>query len=75
MSVAAQVKQAAEKLRDSVAKLTFSKRAAYVYNPLDYAWDMHAAYIEKFVSTQCEVVFLGMNPGPFGMAQTGIPFG
>ena len=21
------------------------------------------------------VVFLGMNPGPFGMAQVGVPFG
>ena len=75
MSVAIQVKKAAETLRDSVNNLRFSERAAYVYNPLDYAWEMHAAYVDKFARATCDVIFLGMNPGPFGMAQTGIPFG
>jgi len=46
-----------------------------VYNPLDYAWASHEAYIRKFARTPKRVVFLGMNPGPFGMAQTGVPFG
>lgn len=48
----------------------------YVYNPLEYAWAPHAAYLERWgVRTPREVVMLGMNPGPFGMAQTGVPFG
>lgn len=47
----------------------------YVYNPLSYAWDMHAAYLETYVHQGVPVLFLGMNPGPFGMAQTGVPFG
>jgi single-strand selective monofunctional uracil DNA glycosylase len=46
-----------------------------VYNPLEYAWDVHEAYVRKFVTGRRRVVFLGMNPGPFGMAQTGVPFG
>ena len=67
--------KAAKHLRDEVHTLRFQPPVAYVYNPLDYAWANHKAYLEKFGSTQKEVVFLGMNPGPFGMAQTGVPFG
>ncbi len=47
----------------------------YVYNPLDYAWDLHRQYLERFGQGRKEVLFLGMNPGPWGMAQTGVPFG
>jgi single-strand selective monofunctional uracil DNA glycosylase len=46
-----------------------------VYNPLDYAWAAHRAYIEAYARTRKAVLFVGMNPGPFGMAQTGVPFG
>ncbi len=48
---------------------------AYVYNPLDYAWHAHAAYLERYGQPPKRIVFLGMNPGPFGMVQTGVPFG
>jgi single-strand selective monofunctional uracil DNA glycosylase len=47
----------------------------YVYNPLEYAWDAHKLYLERYVHPGVKVMFLGMNPGPFGMAQTGVPFG
>jgi single-strand selective monofunctional uracil DNA glycosylase len=46
-----------------------------VYNPLEYAWAPYAAYLRKFGNGRKRCVFLGMNPGPFGMAQTGVPFG
>jgi single-strand selective monofunctional uracil DNA glycosylase len=46
-----------------------------VYNPLDYAWEPFEAYLRLFGAPPKRVVFLGMNPGPFGMVQTGIPFG
>jgi single-strand selective monofunctional uracil DNA glycosylase len=49
--------------------------AAYVYNPLVYAQEPHEAYLRRYGGAPKEVVFLGMNPGPFGMAQTGVPFG
>lgn len=45
------------------------------YLPLDYAWAPHSIYLRKFGSGHKRVVFLGMNPGPYGMAQTGVPFG
>jgi len=46
-----------------------------VYNPLEYAARSHAAYLRRFASGRKDVLLLGMNPGPWGMAQTGVPFG
>ena len=65
----------AARLRDSVDGLRFSAPVALVYNPLRYAWDLHAQYLTRFAATRKKVLFLGMNPGPFGMTQTGVPFG
>lgn len=67
--------QAAHRLRAAVQKLRFSPPVAHVYNPLDYAWEAHAAYLRRYGKGPKRVVFLGMNPGPFGMMQTGVPFG
>lgn len=47
----------------------------YIYNPLNYAWPMHELYLRKFLSNPVKTLLLGMNPGPFGMTQTGVPFG
>jgi single-strand selective monofunctional uracil DNA glycosylase len=47
----------------------------HVYDPLDYAWAPHEAYVRRFGSGRRRVVFLGMNPGPYGMMQIGVPFG
>ncbi len=44
------------------------------YNPLDYAWDVHEAYLRRMGSNDARTVILGMNPGPHGMGQMGIPF-
>jgi single-strand selective monofunctional uracil DNA glycosylase len=66
---------AAFKLSSAVKQLKFPSNVAFVYNPLDYAWPAHETYLRKFGNARKRVVFLGMNPGPFGMAQTGIPFG
>lgn len=43
-----------------------------VYNPIEYAADLHCAYLKKFLNTPKPVLFIGMNPGPFGMVQTGV---
>jgi len=55
--------------------LSFSPPVAYVYRPLDYAWAPHRLYLERYGSSRPQVLLVGMNPGPFGMAQTGVPFG
>jgi len=67
--------QSARKLADSLRSLEFSAPVAQVYRPLDYAWQPHQMYLQRFGSGPKRVLFLGMNPGPFGMAQTGVPFG
>jgi len=66
---------AAMRLRKSVDRLKFSEPVTHVYNPLAYAWSGHELYLQKFGHGPKRVVFLGMNPGPFGMVQTGVPFG
>ncbi|MGO8763539.1 MAG: uracil-DNA glycosylase family protein [Limisphaerales bacterium] len=66
---------AARELAARVDALKFKPPVTHVYNPLDYAWAAHETYLRKFGGGKKRVVFLGMNPGPFGMAQTGVPFG
>ena len=66
---------AALRLADAVDVLDFSPPTAHIYNPLRYAWSGHEAYLSQHARAEKQVVFLGMNPGPFGMAQTGVPFG
>jgi single-strand selective monofunctional uracil DNA glycosylase len=63
------------KLSDDLRPLRFSKPVTHVYNPLEYARKCHEAYLRRYGQGPKEVVFLGMNPGPWGMAQTGVPFG
>jgi len=66
---------ASKKLVRCTSKLDFAPPVAYVYNPLQYAWPAYEQYLRKYSRRSCQVVLLGMNPGPWGMAQTGIPFG
>lgn len=64
-----------ETLSARVKRLRFGGPVAYVYNPLEYAWPVVRAYVERYGKGPKELVLLGMNPGPFGMGQTGVPFG
>ncbi|MEM7435116.1 MAG: uracil-DNA glycosylase family protein [Myxococcota bacterium] len=63
------------KLGRAVGRIDFADPVAYVYNPLQYAREPHELFLDRFGQGDKEVVFVGMNPGPFGMAQTGVPFG
>lgn len=68
--------KATRKLSNTVGKLHFGPPTAYVYNPLVYARTPHEAYLERRGNGPSgRVLLVGMNPGPFGMAQTGVPFG
>ena len=75
MSVADRLVRAAKKLGREAGALEFGPPVSYVYNPLEYAGKAHMSYLRRFGTTEKRVLFLGMNPGPFGMAQTGVPFG
>ncbi len=64
-----------DRLSGQVSGLVFSRDDITIYNPLEYARKPQEAYIRSYGSGKKRVVFLGMNPGPWGMAQTGVPFG
>ncbi len=70
-----QVKKEYRRLADEMREVEFRAPVAYVYRPLDYARAAHEAYLQRYLHRRPRVVFLGMNPGPYGMAQTGVPFG
>lgn len=70
-----QMWRAAEELAREVDALSFGPPVTHVYNPLRYAAAAHREYLRKYAANKKRIVFLGMNPGPFGMAQTGVPFG
>jgi single-strand selective monofunctional uracil DNA glycosylase len=62
-------------LNRKLKKIKFPDTAAFVYNPLDYAITPMELYFRNYANTPKQTLFLGMNPGPFGMMQTGVPFG
>ncbi|QDT01410.1 uracil-DNA glycosylase family protein [Adhaeretor mobilis] len=67
--------KAARKLSKTVDTLSFAEPVTHVYNPLSYARGAHEQYLHLANPKGARVLFLGMNPGPWGMAQTGVPFG
>ena len=62
-------------LLDELRPLRFSPPITHVYNPLEYARAPYTHYLRLYGRCPKEVILLGMNPGPWGMAQTGVPFG
>jgi single-strand selective monofunctional uracil DNA glycosylase len=69
--------EVAKSLSNACNKLTpkLEKKVSWVYNPLDYAWEVHKQYLRKYGDLGGKTILLGMNPGPWGMGQTGVPFG
>jgi single-strand selective monofunctional uracil DNA glycosylase len=65
---------AADLVRD-LKGLRFGPPVTHVYNPLEYARGPYRQYLRLYGNRSKEVVLVGMNPGPWGMAQTGVPFG
>jgi single-strand selective monofunctional uracil DNA glycosylase len=64
-----------DELIETLAPLEFSPPVAHVYNPLQYARGAYDLYLQRYGDPPKEAILLGMNPGPWGMAQTGVPFG
>ncbi len=62
-------------LSRDISLLQFGPPVTHVYNPLDYARKPYDKYMRLYAKRPKEIVLLGMNPGPWGMAQTGVPFG
>ncbi|MFK7910163.1 MAG: uracil-DNA glycosylase family protein [Akkermansiaceae bacterium] len=66
---------ASRQLTSELKPLQFADPVSHVYLPTEYAQRSHELYLEKYGSGRKKVLLLGMNPGPWGMAQTGVPFG
>lgn len=61
------------RLNDKLRSINFVRgQVAAVYNPVEYAAELHCAYLEKYLTGPKNVLFIGMNPGPWGMVQTGV---
>ena len=72
VSAAVRLSEVCNKAIPSIENKTI---VAHATNPLDYAWAHHLQYLSKWGGKGAKTLMLGMNPGPWGMAQTGIPFG
>ena len=75
MSANVTIEKTVDELVRALFPLRFGPPVAYVYNPLAYAGEGFRRYVRKFGHQPKEILLVGMNPGPWGMAQTGIPFG
>ena len=69
------LKETTDALVRDLEGFIFAPPVSHVYNPLVYARVPYDLYLDRFGAAPKEVVFIGMNPGPWGMAQTGVPFG
>jgi single-strand selective monofunctional uracil DNA glycosylase len=74
-SVSEALLSASTSLREELDLCHFAPPITHVYNPLHYAGQSQAEYLRRYADGTKKVLFLGMNPGPWGMAQTGVPFG
>lgn len=75
MSISRELLSATDELISQLKGLSFGEPVSHVYNPLVYARESHRQYLERFADSPKRVLLMGMNPGPWGMAQTGVPFG
>lgn len=71
---AASIVRIARALSRELSALHPPSSVAFTYDPIAYAWSAHRAYC-LMARTRPLALFVGMNPGPFGMVQTGVPFG
>lgn len=74
-TIAKQLIQAGHELADELRPMLFSDPVTHTYLTVDYARAGYEAYLETYANSKKRVLLLGMNPGPYGMAQTGVPFG
>ncbi len=66
---------AARRMSADLSRLRFPPPVAHVYDPHRYAWGPYEEYVRRYGQAPKRFILVGMNPGPFGMMQTGVPFG
>jgi len=73
--IAQRLLDAGRALSAALADSRWPAPVAHVHDPFQYAWAPYEAYVRRYGATRKRVVLVGVNPGPFGMMQTGVPFG
>lgn len=59
-------------LNEALSKLQSPSNISYIYNPIEYASEIHCEYLKKYLTNRKKCIFVGMNPGSHGMGQTGV---
>lgn len=75
MGVIEAAKNLSNRCDEIAPKLIAQTPVEFVTNPLNYAWQYHESYLSQYSGLGAKTLMLGMNPGPYGMAQCGVPFG
>ena len=73
-SISSQLVDIENQLCANLATITLHDPVCVVYNPLSYAVETHQCYVHQYGNSTKHLLFLGMNPGPYGMAQNGVWF-
>nr|XP_026489712.1 single-strand selective monofunctional uracil DNA glycosylase isoform X2 [Vanessa tameamea] len=74
-SISEEYLEIVDELNDSLREFNLPAAVKCVYNPTIYARQTFEMYVRKYCNTKKSIMFFGMNPGPWGMSQTGVPFG
>ena len=69
------IEEITDRLLAELKPMRFSQPVTHVYNPLIYARHTYHQYFSLYGKKPKEILLIGMNPGPYGMVQTGVPFG
>ena len=70
--LANQAMQIEQELCQRLLPLKYGYPVNVIYNPLVYAFQTHRDFLTKYCTSQRPILFLGMNPGPYGMSQNGV---
>ena len=70
--IGAQYLQIEQRICQKMMPIKYGYPVTVVYSPLTYAFQTHRDFVSKYCTSERTILFLGMNPGPYGMSQNGV---
>ena len=70
--IGAQYLQIEQRLCQKLLPIKYGYPVTVIYSPLTYAFQTHRDFVVKYCTSERTLMFLGMNPGPYGMSQNGV---
>lgn len=61
-----------DELNVSLEQLHLPSEIQCIYNPTVYARHTFEIFVQKYCNSKKDIMYFGMNPGPWGMSQTGV---